>query len=72
MSNELHDAFEPYYINMGRNGIDPVGYITDSECYHVCTAPTNEIADMIVAALNRDFAARDALKYANLDPQDPR
>ena len=64
----LHDEFEHYYINMGRNGIDPVGHITDAEGDHVCTAPTNEIADMIVAALNRDADNAKADKRPPINP----
>lgn len=57
----LHDAFEPNYINMGRNGIDPIGHITDAECGYVCTAPDNVAADLIVDALNRDASGTAAI-----------
>lgn len=57
----LHDKFDPSYINMGRNGVDPVGYITDAECAHVCTAPDNETADLIVEALNHDASGTAAI-----------
>lgn len=63
----LHDEFEHYYINMGRNGIDPIGYITDAECNHVCTARSNEIADLIVESLNRDADNTDAATGFNVD-----
>lgn len=58
----IHDHFDPYYINMGSNGVEPVGTVTDAEGNRVCIAPTNEIADMIVAALNRDCGMPDAIE----------